>query len=59
MDPTTAMVIDGQQAFGNHFKCLAIAVQRIDPDLLRAIDIFIKAGHRQATFLVLLKLIGQ
>ncbi|MOA10989.1 hypothetical protein D3C78_1309030 [compost metagenome] len=48
-----------QQALGDQLEGLAVAVQRLDPDLLRAVDVLVEAGHRQAAFLVLVHLLGE
>ncbi|MCY1182638.1 hypothetical protein D9M73_232080 [compost metagenome] len=50
---------NGEQAFGDQFVRLAIAVQGLDLDLLRAIDVFVETRYREAAFLVLLHLVGQ
>lgn len=42
---------DGEQAFGNQFVRLAVTVQRLDADLLRAVDVLVETGYRQAAFL--------
>src|SRR5690606_38450788 len=56
-----AFVLDAhrQQAFGDQLVGLAVAVQRADPNLLRAIDVLVEAGYRQTAFLVLVHLVGQ
>ena len=42
-----ALVLDahGEQAFGDQLEGLAIAIQRLDLDLLRAVDVLVEAGH--------------
>jgi len=56
-----AFVLDahGEQAFGDQLVVAAVAFLRLDPYLLRAVDILVEAGHRQAAFLVLVHLLGQ
>ena len=48
-----------QQAFGNQLEGLAVTVEGLDFDFLRAIDVFVEARHRQAAFLILLNFVGQ
>ncbi|MNO88576.1 hypothetical protein D3C76_800310 [compost metagenome] len=48
-----------EQTFGNFLERFAVAVQRLDLHLLRAVDVLVEAGHRQAAFLVLIHLFGQ
>ncbi|MCY1447309.1 hypothetical protein D9M71_639220 [compost metagenome] len=56
-----AFVLDAhrEQIFGDQFVGLAVAVQRLDLDPLRAIDVFVEARHRQTAFLVLAHVVGQ
>ena len=56
-----ALVLDahGEQAFGDQLVVAAVALLRLDSHLLRAVDILVEAGHRQAAFLVLVHLVGQ
>ncbi|SCZ18074.1 Uncharacterised protein [Acinetobacter baumannii] len=56
-----AFVLDAyrQQAFGDFLEGVAIAVEGLDPDLLRSVHVLVEAGYRQAAFLVLVHILGQ
>ena len=56
---TLMLDADCQQAVVDFVKGVAVAVQCLDADTLRALDVLVEAGHREAAFLHLLQILGQ